>query len=163
MLLKTVALDKALFANVAFIRPLSAMCTLMDNQRTAIGEGSIAGFANERPITYKENTVHLIPTDTIKDITRMDANMFSIMTSEPKGLIANRADVLFNGAMGQKVLSEATVMSELFIACGAFVRFVSRVNSIVFLQISLKKERISIKSKYKAESFESKALLGILA
>lgn len=79
----------------------------------------------------------------------MDANMFSIMTSEPKGLIANRADVLFNGAMGQKVLSEATVMSELFIACGAFVRFVSRVNPVMFLQIPLKKKEFQLKANIK--------------
>lgn len=139
MLLEAVALDKTLFANVTLIRPLSAMCALMDNQRAAIGKGSIASFADERPVTYKGNSVHLIPTKSKIEITRMDANVFSIMTGQPKGLITNRADVFFNGAVGQKVLSEATVMSELFIACSAFVRFNTSVNSLMFFQIPLKK------------------------
>lgn len=51
VLLEPVAFNEALLADVAFVRPLAGMCTLMNDQRTAVRESSIAGLASVGPVT----------------------------------------------------------------------------------------------------------------
>lgn len=54
VLLESVALDEALLADVALVRPLAAVRALVHRQRAAVCESLIAALARVRPVTCEK-------------------------------------------------------------------------------------------------------------
>lgn len=67
----------------------------------------------------------------------MDSDVVAVVASQSEGLIANGADVLLDRGVGQEVLCQTAIMSELLAAGGAPVGFHSCVNSEVFHHVAL--------------------------